>query len=323
MTTSESVEESCRIVQDVYDERLAAANARVEELEARECLLTEALNQRDRANARAEAAEQRYCQAKSRASSEILVLDRACADYRQKLLRAESEAEALRARAAELAAAIDGLQALVSDASAQRDQAREMAGECSEKERAANARADALHARVAELERLNTNIRGAWISANNRALEANARVAELQAQNATLRESVDWERGLKDAFLPYQERAVRAEARVAELETPMAWKSERDAAIARADAAERRASDEERRARLESSRADIAEVHERELRALQLTHEAEAAALREQLASANALLAELKSDTSLVNSTRWWNRVHAHLSVQARREAKK
>lgn len=42
---------------------LDAANARVAELGARECLLTEALNQRDRANARADAAERKVLEA--------------------------------------------------------------------------------------------------------------------------------------------------------------------------------------------------------------------------------------------------------------------
>lgn len=83
---------------------------------------------------------------------------------------------------------------------------------------------------------------------------ANARVSELERQNSQLITQLH-----------------EAGARI-------------DAANDRADAAERRASDEERWARLESSRADIAEVHERELRALQLTHEAEAAALRTRVA---------------------------------------
>jgi hypothetical protein len=40
----------------------------------------------------------------------------------------------------------------------------------------------------------------------------------------------------------------------------------------------------------------------------------EALELESALAQARALLGELKADTSLITSTRWWNRVHAFLA---------
>lgn len=46
---------------------------------------------------------------------------------------------------------------------------------------------------------------------------ANARAEALQARVAELEDAVGWERALKDALLPYQERAVAAESELADL----------------------------------------------------------------------------------------------------------